>query len=93
MKRKLVIFFLGMVFISSFGAAACNGQESKEEQPSREEEPQQETTVAQQPAEATVAQKETKVKVDGVPSYDNLPEEIKEKMPEEVREKIQGQEP
>jgi ABC-type oligopeptide transport system substrate-binding subunit len=93
MKRKLIIFF-GMVFVSSFGATACSGQESKEKQSSQEEEPKQETMVAQQqPEEKTVVQKETKVKVDGAPSYDKLPEEVKEKLPAEVEEKIQAQQP
>jgi hypothetical protein len=84
MKRRLALFF-AVVFVSMFGAVACGGEEGKEEQ-TKEEDTKEETTEAQRVKEET-----TVVKKGTGPSYEELPEEVKETLPEEVKQQIKEQ--
>ncbi len=68
-----------------FGVVACGGDEGKEEQTTQEE-TKEETPEAQRVKEETTVM----VKEAG-PSYEELPEEVKETLPEEVKQQIKEQ--
>ena len=93
MRKRLATFLFAAVFVLVFGTAACGGGGGEEEEQAEQEEPKEETTEAQQVEEEKVVVKEEEtVKVEGTgPSWEELPEEVKEQMPEEVKQKIKAQ--
>ncbi len=84
MKRRLALFF-AVVLVPMFGAVACGGEEGKEEQTAQDE-TKEETTEAQRVKEET-----TVVVKEAGPSYEELPEEVKETLPEEVKQQLKEQ--
>jgi hypothetical protein len=85
MRRRLATFFAAVFVLVVFGAVACAGAEDKEEQ-TKQEEPKEETTEAQRvKEETTVVAKQTG------PSYEELPEEVKETLLEEIKQQIKEQ--
>jgi hypothetical protein len=85
MRRRLALFFAVALGSTMFGAVACGGDEGKEEQTTQEE-TKEETTEAQRVKEET-----TVVVKEAGPSYEELPEEVKETLPEEVKQQIKEQ--
>jgi hypothetical protein len=84
MKRRLALFF-ALVLVSMFSAVACGGDEGNEEQ-NTQEDTKEETTEAQRVKEET-----TVVVKEAGPSYEELPEEVKETLPEEVKQQLKEQ--
>jgi hypothetical protein len=85
MRRRLATYFAVVFVLVVFAAVACGGEEDKVEQ-TKQEESKVETTEAQRvKEETTVVAKETG------PSYEELPEEVKETLPEEIKQQIKAQ--